>query len=78
MAEMPQTIKVVHKSGQNHGALNSLNIISTTHNKDALTKNPKNPRVIIRKGSVRMSSRGFMKKFKSPKIIPKSRIISQF
>ncbi len=70
-------INVVYSNGQNHGALNSLNITSTIQINDILTKNPKIPSVIILNGRVIMSNMGFTKKLRRPNMIPKVRIICQ-
>ena len=71
-----QMINDVNNKGYNNGAENSLNTTSTTHTRAILTTRLNNPNVIIRRGRVIKSSTGFMKKFKSPRITPRSRYIS--
>ena len=72
-----QIVKVVHKSGISQGAENSSNITSKAHINTPFITNPNNPKVIILNGKVITSKIGFIKKFKSPSIIPKTRKICQ-
>ncbi|OGZ72402.1 MAG: hypothetical protein A2908_03090 [Candidatus Staskawiczbacteria bacterium RIFCSPLOWO2_01_FULL_38_12b] len=66
-----QMMSVVQKRGKKNGTDNSLKIASTTHNRPIFITNPKNPRVIMRRGRVMVFKIGFTKKLSNPKTIPK-------
>lgn len=68
-------INVVHRSGSHKGTDNSLNILSNSQIKNMFIAILKAPRVSILKGRVIDLTIGFIKKFISPKAMPKTKKI---
>lgn len=66
---------VVYKRGQSQGIYNSANIISKSQSIAIFITMEKRPNVKSSKGKARVFKMGLTKKFKSPKIIPKTKKI---
>ena len=64
---------VVYKRGQSQGIYNSANIISKSQSIAMFITMEKSPSVKNFKGKARIFKMGLTKKFKSPKIIPKTK-----
>ncbi len=66
---------VVYKSGQSQGIDNSANIMSKSQSIAIFITMEKRPSVNITKGRARAFKIGLTKKFRSPRIIPKTKKI---